>query len=79
VVVSALSRWGRNTLDLLYTLQELESRRVSAIAMSGMTFDVSTPHGRMMATILAGVVEFERELIQERAPCGIAAAMSRGQ
>ena len=79
VLVSELSRWGRSTLDLLHTLQELESRRVSVIALSGMAFDLSTPHGRMMATILAGVAEFERELIQERVRSGIAAAKSRGQ
>ena len=79
VLVSELSRWGRSTLDLLHTLQELESRKVSVIALSGMAFDLSTPHGRMMATILAGVAEFERELIQERVRSGIAAAKSRGQ
>ena len=79
VLVSELSRWGRSTLDLLHTLQELESRKVSVIALSGMAFDLSTPHGRMMATILAGVAEFERELIQERVRSGIAAARSRGQ
>ena len=79
VLVTELSRWGRSTLDLLHTLQELESRRVSVIAMSGLAFDLSTPHGRMMATILAGVAEFERELIQERVRSGIAAAKSRGQ
>ena len=79
VLVSELSRWGRSTLDLLHTLQELESRKVSVIALSGMAFDLSTPHGRMMATILAGVAEFERELIQERVRSGIAAARNRGQ
>lgn len=79
VLVSELSRWGRSTLDLLHTLQELESRKVSVITLSGMAFDLSTPHGRMMATILAGVAEFERELIQERVRSGIAAARNRGQ
>ena len=79
VLVTELSRWGRSTLDLLHTLQELESRRVSVIAISGLAFDLSTPHGRMMATILAGVAEFERELIQERVRSGIAAAKARGQ
>ena len=38
------------------------------------TFDLATPHGRMMATVLAGIAEFERELIQERIRSGIAAA-----
>ncbi|HTW53571.1 MAG TPA: recombinase family protein, partial [Bradyrhizobium sp.] len=53
--------------------------RVSVIAMNGLAFDLSTPHGRMMATILAGIAEFERELIQERIRSGIAAAKARGK
>jgi DNA invertase Pin-like site-specific DNA recombinase len=79
VLVTELSRWGRSTLDLLHTLQELESRRVSMIAMNGLAFDLTTPHGRMMATILAGLAEFERELIQERIRSGLAAAKARGK
>ena len=79
VLVTELSRWGRSTLDLLHTLKELETWRVSVIAMNGLAFDLSTPHGRMMATIIAGIAEFERELIQERIRSGIAAAKARGK
>jgi len=52
---------------------------VSLIALNGMAFDLSTPHGRMIATVLAGIAEFERELIQERIRSGIAAAKARGK
>jgi len=79
VLVTELSRWGRSTTDLLATLKELEARRVSLVALNGMAFDLSTPHGRMMATVLAGLAEFERELIQERIRSGLAAAKARGQ
>ena len=79
VLVTELSRWGRSTTDLLATLKELEARRVSVVALNGMTFDLATPHGRMTATVLAGVAEFERELIQERIRSGIAAAKARGK
>jgi DNA invertase Pin-like site-specific DNA recombinase len=79
VLVTELSRWGRSTTDLLATLKELEARRVSLVAMNGMTFDLATPHGRMMATILAGIAEFERELTTERIRSGIAAAKARGK
>jgi DNA invertase Pin-like site-specific DNA recombinase len=79
ILVTELSRWGRSTLDLLHTLKELEGRRVSVIAMNGLAFDLATPHGRMMATILAGLAEFERELIQERIRSGLAAAKARGK
>ncbi|MGO9398700.1 MAG: recombinase family protein [Xanthobacteraceae bacterium] len=79
VLVTELSRWGRSTTDLLATLTELEARRVSVIALNGMAFDLGTPHGRMIATVLAGIAEFERELIQERIRSGIAAAKARGK
>ncbi len=79
VLVTELSRWGRSTTDLLATLKELEARRVSVIALNGMAFDLTTPHGRMIATVLAGIAEFERELTQERIRSGIAAAKARGK
>jgi putative DNA-invertase from lambdoid prophage Rac len=79
VLVTELSRWGRSTLDLLGTLRDLEAKRVSVIAMNGIAFDLGSPYGRMMATILAGIAEFERELIQERIRSGMAAAKARGK
>ncbi len=79
ILVTELSRWGRSTIDLLNTLRELESWKVSVIAMSGMTFDLSTPHGRMLATFLSGIAEFERDLISERVKSGLAAAKARGK
>lgn len=79
VLVTELSRWGRSTIDLLQTLRDLESQRVSVIALSGMTFDLSNPAGRMMATMLAGIAEFERDLMGERIKSGLAAAKARGQ
>ncbi|HHU2693751.1 TPA: recombinase family protein [Escherichia coli] len=65
ILVTELSRWGRSTLDLLNTLRELENWKVSVIAMNGMAFDLSSPYGRMLATFLSGIAEFERDLISE--------------
>lgn len=79
VLVTELSRWGRSTQDLIATLQELQSRGVSLVAMNGMQMDLSTPSGKLMATLLAGIAEFERELIQERVKSGIANAKARGK
>jgi putative DNA-invertase from lambdoid prophage Rac len=79
ILVTELSRWGRSTIDLLNTLRELESWKCSVIAMNGMTFDLSSPHGRMLATFLSGIAEFERDLISERVKSGLAAAKARGK
>jgi len=79
VLVTELSRWGRSTQDLLSTLNRLASWNVSVVAMSGMTFELNTPHGHMMATILAGIAQFERDLISERVKSGLAAARAKGR
>ncbi len=78
-LVTELSRWGRSTLDLLNTLRELENWKVSVIAMNGMAFDLSSPYGRMLATFLSGIAEFERDLISERVKSGLAVAKARGK
>ena len=79
ILVTELSRWGRSTQDLLETLNKLAGWNVSVIAMSGMTLELNTPHGRMMATVLAGVAQFERDLISERVKSGLLAAKARGK
>lgn len=79
VLVTELTRWGRSTQDLMSTLGELASWDTSLIAQTGLTFDLSTPQGRLVASLMASLAEFEHELLRERVKSGIAAAKARGQ
>ena len=79
ILVTELSRWGRSTPDLLETLERLAAWKVSVVAMQGLTFELNTPHGRMMTTLLAGIAQFERDLLSERVKSGLAAVRKRGK
>jgi DNA invertase Pin-like site-specific DNA recombinase len=78
ILVTELSRWGRSTQDLVQTLYDLHGWKVSVLAQHGLTFDLSTSSGKLMRTIMAGLAEFERDLIRERVKSGLAAAKARG-
>ena len=66
ILVTEMTRWGRSTLDLIQTLQELQSWDVSLIAQTGLQFDLTTPQGRLIAQLMAALAEFERDLVSER-------------
>lgn len=79
ILVTEMTRWGRSTIDLIQTLQELHAWGVSLIAQTGIQFDLATPQGRLIAGLMATLAEFERDLVRERVRSGIAAAKARGQ
>ncbi|MEG5048577.1 recombinase family protein [Microcoleus sp. B4-C1] len=79
VLVTEASRWSRSTSDLLNTLGDLNAWGVSLITLSGISLDLNTPQGKLMAAILSAIAEFERDLIRERVKSGIAAARAKGR
>lgn len=78
ILVTELTRWGRSMLDLVHTLHELQARGVSLIAHAGWQFDLSTPQGKLLASLMSALAEFERDLLRERIRSGLAAAKARG-
>lgn len=78
ILVTELTRWGRSTLDLVQSIHDLQAWQVSLIAQTGLQFDVRTPQGKLVATLMAGLAEFERDLLRERVRSGIMAAKARG-
>lgn len=78
VIVTAIDRLGRNTIDVLETVEALKAKGVTVISMRE-GFDLSNPTGKLMLTMLAGVAELERESIKARQMAGINKAKADGR
>jgi putative DNA-invertase from lambdoid prophage Rac len=79
ILVTKVTRWGRSAFDLVQTLHDLQAWNVFLIAQTGLQFDLSTPQGKVVASLMAALAEFERDLLRERITSGIAAARARGK
>src|SRR3954466_3317143 len=66
VLVTRLDRLARSTRDLLNTLAALAEKQAGFRSLQDAWADTTTPHGRLMLTVLGGLAEFERELIRAR-------------
>lgn len=78
ILVTELTRWGRSTIDLVKSLQDLGSFGVSLVAQTGLQFDLSTAQGKLMASMMSALAEFESDLLRERVRSGVAAAQAHG-
>lgn len=78
LVVPAVDRLGRDTVDVLSTVEALRGKGVSIISLRE-GFDLSTPIGKAMLTMLAAVAELERSNIKARQMAGIARAKAEGK
>jgi DNA invertase Pin-like site-specific DNA recombinase len=78
LVVTRLDRLARSTRDLLNTLDDIAKRGAGFKSLHDTWADTTNAHGRLMVTILAGLAEFERELILARTSDGRARAKARG-
>lgn len=77
-MVTKPDRLARSTADLLATVKKLAAKGVTLRILS-MQLDTATPTGKLMLTVLAGVAEFEREIMLERQREGIAKAKEAGK
>src|SRR6185437_11248593 len=66
VVVTKLDRLARSTRDLLNTLAAISEAGASFKSLGDPWADSTTPHGKLMLTVLGGLAEFERHLILSR-------------
>jgi DNA invertase Pin-like site-specific DNA recombinase len=78
VVVWKLDRLARSTRDLLEIADTIDKAGAGLKSLCEPWADTTSPAGRMVLTVFAGIAEFERELIRERTGTGRIAAMKRG-
>jgi Resolvase, N terminal domain len=72
-------RLARSTRDLLNILHAIGKAGATFKSLADAWADTTTPHGRLMVTILGGLAEFERDLIKARTDDGRLRAMARGK
>jgi DNA invertase Pin-like site-specific DNA recombinase len=78
LIVTRLDRLARSTRDLLNVLDAVAKAEAGFRALKDTWADTTTPHGRLMLTVLGGLAEFERELIRARTGEGRSRAKARG-
>lgn len=78
LLVTRLDRLARSTRDLLNVLATIGERQAGFRSLKDTWADTTTPHGRLMLTVLGGLAEFERELMLARTSDGRARAKARG-
>ena len=77
VIVESISRFARNTRDLLELIEQLTAKQVEFVSRKE-SIDTSTPTGKFMLTVFGAVAELEREYILQRQREGIAVAKANG-
>lgn len=78
VIVESISRFARNTRDLLDLVEKLSEKGVEFVSKKE-AIDTTTPTGKLMLTVFGAVAELEREYILQRQQEGIAIAKAKGK
>src|SRR6185312_9737957 len=78
VMAWAIDRLGRSLIDLLGTIQQLESCGVD-LYLDQQAIDTTTPAGRLMFQITGAFAEFERSMIRQRIRAGLKRAVDAGK
>jgi DNA invertase Pin-like site-specific DNA recombinase len=78
VIVTKIDRLGRSTRELLELIEAIGKAKAAFRSLGDPLFDTSNSQGKLLATLLAAIAEFERELIRERTGEGRKRAMANG-
>lgn len=78
VYVLDYSRLARSTKDLINIVGQLQEKKVNFVSIKE-NVDTSTPQGKLVFTIFAGLAEFERTNLLDRQRMGIELAKTNGK
>ena len=82
VLVTSIDRLGRNTIDIMQTIQDFTNRGINVVSIKeGLNTIVDgkeNPTAKLMVGILGTLAEFELSRIRERQSEGIANAKAKG-
>lgn len=79
IIITDLTRISRSTKDLISLVEELGDRGINIKSLKESWLDTTTAQGKLMFTIMAGLSQFERDLISERTKEGLKSARARGK
>lgn len=79
VIVSELTRLSRSTKDLFELVEQIHIKGADIKSLKESWLDTTTPTGKLMFTFMAGISQFERDLISQRTREGLEAARARGR
>lgn len=79
IIVTELSRFGRSVKDLLYLIDLVNQKGANLKSLKEPWADTTTPQGRMLFIIFAGISQFERDIICQRTKEGLESARARGR
>ena len=79
LVATKLDRLGRDTIDIMGTIDRLRTSNVELVVLQLGKLDLTSAAGRLTLNVLSAVAEMERDLIRERTMAGLAKAKAAGK
>lgn len=79
IIITELTRLSRSTKDLFSLVDLIQKKGINIKSLKENWLDTTTPQGKLMFTLFAGISQFERDLISQRTKEGLASARARGR
>ena len=79
IIVCELSRLSRKVKDIFEIVDKIRELGADIKSLKEEWLDTTSPTGRLIFTFIAGICQFERDMIHERTMEGLKAARKRGR